>query len=87
MRVDRTEIFTFLRGIFASIFPGQVIDVTANLSAQDVVGWDSFRQVEIVLALEERYAIRIRTRELMNVENVGQLVDLALRKIEVSDPR
>jgi acyl carrier protein len=87
MQVDKAEVLLFLRGVFDRIFPGQVIDMTPHLCARDVVGWDSFRQVEILLALEERYAIRIRARELVSVEDVGQLADLTLQKIEVSHRR
>lgn len=76
------EIYAFLQTVLQEVFPGVEVAVGPALTAQDVVGWDSFKQVEITLALEEKYGIRIRTRELNNVANVGDLVKLVGQKIE-----
>jgi len=78
--MTEAEIYAFLRQVFAEVFNRDDIDVHPALSAKDLVGWDSFRQVEINLALEEKFNIRIRTREMQDVANVGDLVALVARK-------
>jgi acyl carrier protein len=78
--MTEADIYQFLDGVFRDLFKRGDIVLQADLSAADVVGWDSFRQVEITLALEERYGIRIRTRELDEVANLGDLVALTLGK-------
>ena len=78
--MDRSDVFTFLGSVFREVFGRDDIVIHAGLTAKDVMGWDSFKQVEITLALEENYGIRIRTRELNNVANVGDLADLVLQK-------
>ena len=45
-----------------------------ELGAKDVAGWDLFKQIEIIVALEERYEIKFHTRELDSLQNVGDLV-------------
>lgn len=77
--MTETEVYDFLKGVFKTVF-GRDIVPTPQLTAQDVVGWDSLKQVEITLALEEEYGVRIRTRELNNVANVGDLVALVVAK-------
>ena len=57
--MTEVEIYTFLRQVFAEVFNRDDIDVHPALTAKDVVGWDSFRQVEINLALEEKFNIEI----------------------------
>ena len=42
--------------------------------AKDVPGWDSFKQIDIILAVEEKYRIKLNTRELDSLQNVGDLV-------------
>lgn len=79
--MDEAAVYAFLAEVFRTVFPGADVDVHAGLTAQDVVGWDSFRQVEIVLALEGKYGVRIRARELAEVANLGDLVALVLCKI------
>jgi acyl carrier protein len=44
-----------------------------ELTARDVPGWDSFKQIEIIVALEERYNIKFHTKELDALNNVGDL--------------
>jgi acyl carrier protein len=76
-----SEVYEFLAGVFKDVFGRDDIALSPALTAQDVVGWDSFRQVEIILALEEKCGIHIRTKELSNVANLGDLVALVLRKV------
>jgi len=74
------EVYTFLKQVFKDVFGRDDIILSPELTAADVVGWDSFRQVEITLALEERFKIRIRTKELSSLQNVGDLVSLVVQK-------
>jgi acyl carrier protein len=46
----------------------------ADLTARQVRGWDSFKQIEIIMAAEERWSIRFGTRELDSLRSVGDLV-------------
>jgi acyl carrier protein len=78
--MSEAEIYSFLRQVFANLFNRDGIQLHPGLTAQDIVGWDSFKQVEITLALEEKYNIRIRTKELNDVANLGDLVALVVRK-------
>ena len=78
--MNDADVYTYLDGLFKAIFGRDDIVLRPELTAQDVVGWDSFRQVEITLALEEKFNIRIRTKEVNNLSNLGELVALVLRK-------
>ena len=48
--------------------------LTPELTAKDVQGWDSFKQIEIIMASEEKWGIRFSTRELDALRCVGDLV-------------
>ena len=50
------------------------IVLTPTLSAKDVAGWDSFQQIEIVLAVQEHFGVKLPTREVDRLQNVGDLV-------------
>jgi acyl carrier protein len=81
--MSESEVYVFLKEVFRDVFGRDDIALHPALTAQDVVGWDSFKQVEIILALEEKYGIRIRARELNNVANVGDLVALVVQRIAI----
>jgi acyl carrier protein len=74
-----SDVYAFLKQTFKTVFGREDIPLGPALTARDVVGWDSLKQVEIALALEEHYGIRLRTRDLNNCANVGELVALVER--------
>jgi acyl carrier protein len=73
------EVTEALAGIFAEVF-GREIPLSPALTAKDVAGWDSFKQIEIIMATEERYNIRFSTRELDSLQSVGDLVAVVAGK-------
>ena len=77
---EHTDIYEFLSQVFRDVFGRTDITVHPGLTAADVVGWDSFKQVEIILALEEKFAIRIRPRDVANARNVGELAQVVQQK-------
>ena len=77
---SEAEIYADLEEIFRDIFMPDDIRLRPDLSAPDVKGWDSFKQVEIILAAQEKWNIRFTTRELDNLRNVGDLVHIILSK-------
>lgn len=74
------EIYRALSEIFDDVFQREV-KLRPQLSAKDVAGWDSFKQIEIVMAVEERFAIRLTTRELDSLRSVGDLVRVVAVKL------
>jgi len=70
------EIYKALTTIFQDVFLRDDIPIAPELSGKDVPDWDSFKQIEIIIAVEERFGIKFRTRELDSLNNVGDLVKL-----------
>jgi acyl carrier protein len=68
------EIYPALTTIFQDVFLRDDLALTPELTAKDVQGWDSFKQIEIIMASEERWKIRFSTRELDALRSVGDLV-------------
>ena len=56
------------------------IVLSPELTAKGVQGWDSFKQIEIIIAAEERFGVKFRTREMDSLNNVGDLVQLIASK-------
>ena len=79
--MTETEIYSTLNEVFSEIFMRDDIVLTATTTAADINGWDSFRQIEIVMAAEERYDIKFQTREIDNLKNVGDLVRTIAAKV------
>jgi acyl carrier protein len=78
--MSETEIYAALGEIFRDVFLKDDIELRPELSAKDVPGWDSFKQIDIILAVEEKYRIKLNTRELDSLNNVGDLVRVITAK-------
>lgn len=74
--MDDADIYAALRAVFADVFGRDDIVLNSDTSAKDVAGWDSFRHIEILVAVEERFAVRFRTHDLDRLRNLGDLVRL-----------
>jgi acyl carrier protein len=72
--MSEAEIYAALTEIFQDVFLRDDLELRPELSAKDVPGWDSFKQIDIILAVEEKYRIKLNTRELDSLHNVGDLV-------------
>jgi acyl carrier protein len=78
--MTEAEIYEALTTIFHDVFLRDDLTLSSDLSAKDVPDWDSFKQIEIIIAAEERFGIKFRTREMDSLNNVGDLVRLIASK-------
>jgi len=77
--MSESDFYPALTEIFREVFMRDVA-LRPELTARDVPGWDSFKQIEIIVALEERYGIKFHTRELDSLGNVGDLAKVLAQK-------
>ena len=75
------EIYTGLTEIFHDVFMREDIKLSSELTAADVHGWDSFKQIEIIMACEEKWSVKFNTRELDALKCVGDLATVIGKKL------
>jgi acyl carrier protein len=78
--MQEAEVYAELTEIFHDVFMREDLALKPDLTAKDVQGWDSFKQIEIIIAVEEKYGIKFHTRELDSLHNVGDLARVVLAK-------
>jgi acyl carrier protein len=74
--MTESEILQELTGIFRECFDDQTILLAPAISARDIPAWDSAKMVMLIVAVEERFAIRMRSREIDSLRCVGDWVAL-----------
>jgi len=77
---DDAKIYADLTEIFNDVFMVDDMKLTPSLSAKDVAGWDSFKQIEIMVSVEERFGIKLNTREIDSLKSVGDLARVIAKK-------
>jgi acyl carrier protein len=74
--MDEPQIYARLAEIFQDVFDEDLIEVTPELSAKDVEGWDSLTHIRLILTVEKAFKIKFSTSEIGKLENMGDLVAL-----------
>jgi len=72
--MDETDIYAALTYIFQKLFERNDIVLQAGTTAADIEGWDSFRHVEIVLAVQRHFGMKFSAKQLDGLECVGDMV-------------
>jgi acyl carrier protein len=66
--------------VFRDVFddPSLVIDEKSNAST--IAGWDSFAHINLIVALEGEFGVSFSTKELGEMQCVGDLIRLLEKK-------
>lgn len=67
-------IIETLNEIFRMVFDDDELEVTPEMTANDVDGWDSLSHVNLITTIETRFNFRFTQKELLKQRNVGDLV-------------
>ena len=74
--MDEAQIYSRLAEIFEDVFDEDTIEITPELSAKDVDGWDSLTHIRLILTIEKAFKTKFSTSEIGRLENVSDLVRL-----------
>ncbi len=78
--MSQKEIFDGLTVIFRELFDDERIMLSDKTTAADIEGWDSYNNLNIIVAAEQLFGVKITNREIKSLASVGDLVGLIERK-------
>jgi acyl carrier protein len=81
--MENPEILETLTEVLRDVLGDDNLKVTPELTAADVPQWDSMSHIMIMAAIEVRFSIKFKTAELEQLKNVGELIELITRKLEL----
>jgi len=70
-----------LSDIFRVLFNRPDLELTDDLTAKNVPGWDSFNHVNLIINIEEEFSVRFSNDEVGGMQNVGNLKKLLASKV------
>ena len=79
--MDQEPIHRKLEEIFKSVFDRPELAINDEMTADDVEGWDSLAQINLVVGAEDAFAVRFQTAEIKALKNVGQFKRLIADKL------
>jgi acyl carrier protein len=80
--MDRNEILTIVNVVFSEVLDQDRLVLTEATTADDVADWDSLTHIQLVVAVEKRFAIRFGSKEIRSWKNVGEMIDSIASRIK-----
>jgi acyl carrier protein len=62
-----------LRELLAGVLELPAASIPNDASAETLMGWDSLRQLELILALELEYGVRVPADQMLDLQSVGAI--------------
>ena len=78
--MERAIVTQRLSGIFQDIFDDPWLEAKDELTAADVEGWDSLSHINLIVAVEKEFKIKLTTGEVRGLNNVGDFIALIVKK-------
>lgn len=78
--MNRGERLKEIQQLFRDVFKNQAIEISEITSMDDVDEWDSLSHVLLIDTIEKRFEIKFELRDMLDIENVGNIIELISRK-------
>ena len=75
------DVMNLCAEIFRTVFSEPQLSVMATTSASDIAEWDSLAQITLLMSMEQTFEIKFSLDEVEGLQNVGEIVELILVKV------
>lgn len=79
--MEKNVIKEDIKGVLVTVLKHNDFDMSDEMTAADVSGWDSLSHINIISEIEEKFGIRFKLKELNKLKNMGTMVDLVQSKL------
>ena len=79
--MTKTNIFDELNTIFRNNFDNDSITLTDETNSDDIEDWDSLEQINLIVAIQDKFGVKFNIEEVNAMKNVGEMVDFIMKKM------
>lgn len=79
--MSKEEVLSRVNEIFKDAFDREDLCIGYETTAADVEGWDSLMQMNLIEMIEDDFDIRFSMEEVINMQNVGAMLDVIMTKL------
>ncbi|MDA9574281.1 acyl carrier protein [Porticoccaceae bacterium] len=79
--MTRDEVMLSVQEIFRDIFDDDEIIILDETNSDSIEDWDSLNHINLVSSIEKEFGIRFALGELIELKDVGSMIDLMLVKM------
>lgn len=81
--MEPNDVVSRMNNVFREVFDNPTIEIFDEMTASDVVGWDSFSHINLITSLEIEFDVEFTQQEAFGFKTVGELqkaIESKLRK-------
>lgn len=79
--MEREDLKNEIQVIAREIFAKPVLLITDAMGASDVDTWTSLTFMQFLTAIEDKYGFKFKMMELLQLRNIGAVIDATLKHI------
>ena len=79
--MTRDEILKRTQDIFRDVFDNEDIELSDEITADDIEDWDSLEHINLITAIEQNLSIKFSMSEVTRFKNVGDMIDTIYSKV------
>ncbi|HMD84917.1 MAG TPA: acyl carrier protein [Terriglobia bacterium] len=72
-----------LTDIIRQVFEDDSLVARDDMTAADVEKWDSLSHIDLIVTIERTFRVKLTTREVTSLKNIGEVADLIQKKLGV----
>jgi acyl carrier protein len=76
------DVRDVLQEVFRDVFKDASLVLRDDMTAEDILGWDSLTHINLIIAVERRLGIKFATAEISLTKEPGQNVGSFIRLTE-----
>lgn len=80
--MERSEILCRMEEIFKDVLDIEEIQLTDDTTADDIDEWDSLSHIQLIVAIEKGFNIKLTAREVRELADVGEMVSCIQSKLK-----
>ncbi len=80
--MERKDILQQLEEIFKDVLDLEDIELSEDTTADDIDEWDSLSHIQLIVAIEKGFNIKLTAREVKEFADVGEMVSCINSKVK-----
>ncbi len=75
-----SDTMSRMTAVFRDVFDDESLVLNERMTAADVEGWDSIAHINMIVAVEREFKVKLTTSEVVSLKTVGDLAALLDKK-------
>ncbi len=68
--------------VFAEVFKIPVEEIKKDMTSADVEEWDSLGQLNLIIAVENKFGIKFEVEDIFNITTVDSIIKIVSKKVD-----